>query len=406
LLNVETIRVGKNLVYSSCVCCEMTTAKLAGKRLSPFGHALAGAGGAAIALAICYPLDMYAQAPPITVAHVRSIKTRMQVQTRDSAFSTNYASVSDAMRQIVSKEGIPGLYAGLPSGLIGVTSTNFAYFYWYAFIRKAFLQAIANQSGVGLDAVQLGTAMELALGALAGGLAQIFTIPVSVITTRQQTQVVPATPTGEPTTPSASSDALPRGWDAPKKESRRMTMHETAMLIVKEEGWTGLWKGIKPSLILTVNPAITYGFFERMKTVMLTTKRQSDPAAELKSLDVFYLGLLSKTIATVVTYPYIMAKVRLQWKPADYAVNEKVRYKSAAEVLRRVLAAEGIQGWYKVSSSLSSLQELTHQGMSAQIVKAVLTQALLFVIKDKLTLYTYLVFVAIKTAAGGQARRR
>lgn len=34
--------------------------------------------------------------------------------------------------------------------------------------------------------------------------------------------------------------------------------------------------------------------------------------------------------------------------------------------------------------------------MPAQISKAVLTQAMLFVIKDKLTLYTYMLFVLLK----------
>jgi hypothetical protein len=38
--------------------------------------------------------------------------------------------------------------------------------------------------------VMIGVGMELLLGALAGALAQIFTIPVSVVTTRQQTSVV------------------------------------------------------------------------------------------------------------------------------------------------------------------------------------------------------------------------
>jgi hypothetical protein len=96
-------------------------AAAAAKRLSPFGHALSGSGGAVLALAITYPLDV--------------IKTRLQVQTNDSAFTTHYNSMMDALMQIVRNEGIEGLYAGLPSGIIGTASTNFAYFYWYTLIR-------------------------------------------------------------------------------------------------------------------------------------------------------------------------------------------------------------------------------------------------------------------------------
>ena len=33
--------------------------------------------------------------------------------------------------------------------------------------------------------------------------------------------------------------------------------------ILEEDGPSGLWRGLRPGLVLTVNPAITYGAFER-----------------------------------------------------------------------------------------------------------------------------------------------
>jgi hypothetical protein len=206
------------------------------------------------------------------------------------------------------------------------------------------LQKNAAAGGlVGADlqmALQIGTLMELLLGALAGACAQIMTIPVSVVTTRQQTQIPVQIgvnkSTGEPV-------------------CRRKGMVETARDIVRDEGVTGLWKGLRPALVLTINPAITYGMFERLKTIMLTRKaakmNTKIESASLTSLDLFLLGLFSKTLATVVTYPYIMAKVRLQWKAKDYETNERVRYKGALDVLWRVLQSEGLTGWYKVSIS-------------------------------------------------------
>lgn len=101
------------------------------------------------------------------------------------------------MSQIIRREGIAGLYSGLASGLIGVASTNFAYFYWYSFIRGSYLKLLKRQAaerqlsgGALAIALRIGTFMELVLGALAAALAQVFTIPVAVITTRQQTQIV------------------------------------------------------------------------------------------------------------------------------------------------------------------------------------------------------------------------
>lgn len=38
----------------------------------------------------------------------------------------------------------------------------------------------------------------------------------------------------------------------------------------------------------------------------------------------------------------------MQWRPADHKTNERVQYKGAVDVLRRIYRAEGLSGWYKV----------------------------------------------------------
>jgi hypothetical protein len=42
---------------------------------------------------------------------------------------THYNSTWDAISKIVADDGFLGLYAGINGALIGVASTNFAYFY-------------------------------------------------------------------------------------------------------------------------------------------------------------------------------------------------------------------------------------------------------------------------------------
>lgn len=241
-----------------------------------------------------------------------SIKTRMQVRSKTSANSSDpnvYHSTTDAVQKIIKTEGISGLYAGLLSGLLGTASQNFAYFYWYTFLRSGYI----NKQPAGAT---ISTIMELLIGAGAGALAQIFTIPVAVVTTRQQTM-----PLGE-----------------------RLDLKSTAMEIVQEEGWTGLWKGLKPSLVLVINPAITYGMYSRIQEVVLKAFRRKDMTPGL----VFLVGALAKTLATVVTYPYIMAKVRLQWKPSKKDAETHKPYTGAIDVLKRVYKAEGLKGWYTV----------------------------------------------------------
>ncbi|KAI7869500.1 mitochondrial carrier domain-containing protein [Spinellus fusiger] len=299
--------------------------------LPPFGHAVAGAAGAMFALAVVYPLDI--------------IKTRIQVQAKNDktlAMDEHYSSALDGILKIVQKEGLGGLYTGLGGSLIGTATTNFTYFYFYSLLRDLYnkrRQSTATPS----------TSFELLLGAAAGALTTLVTTPVSVITTRQQT--LPA--------------------------NEREKLLKTFQSVLEEEGMAGLWRGIRPSLVLCVNPAITYGSFERIKDIVLGLLKTS-----LSPAIAFWVGALSKTLATVVTYPYIMAKVRLQWKPSKDMKEHTVAYRGALDVLGRVLKTDGVFGWYK--------------GMSTQITKAVLSQALLFMMKDIFTKYTVVLYVLIR----------
>lgn len=143
----------------------------------------------------------------------------------------------------------------------------------------------------------LSTVAELLLGAAAGGLAQIFTIPVSVIATRQQV----GRQAGESRESlEASSTTKGESTSSTKVSADPDSFLNVAKEIIDEEGVTGLWLGIKPGLVLTVNPAITYGVFERVKS-LLTMAQSSGKLSPWMS---FLIGALSKTLATVVSSPW------------------------------------------------------------------------------------------------------
>lgn len=187
----------------------------------------------------------------LTSHPLQSVKTRLQVQVKDEATESKgkesdeavYESTIDAIQKIVKSEGINGLYSGIAGSLLGVASTNFAYFYWYSVVRTLYMSSNRVPKPP-------GTAIELSLGAVAGAVAQVFTIPVSVITTRQQTQ--------------------PKGDKKGLIDTGKEVVHG-------EDGWTGLWRGLKASLILVVNPAITYGAYQRLKDVLFPTKKNLSP---------------------------------------------------------------------------------------------------------------------------------
>lgn len=308
--------------------------KAAQPPLPPWGSALAGATGAVLANAIVYPLDI--------------VKTRLQVQVKRRATDStplttddvHYKSALDAVRKIFDDEGVLGLYSGINGSLIGVASTNFAYFYWYSIVRTLYISSRSL-------AKPPDTATELSLGAVAGAIAQVFTIPVSVVTTRQQTQ--------------------------PKGEKKGLL--DTGREVVNsEDGWSGLWRGLKASLVLVVNPAITYGAYQRLRDLSFPEK------SNLKPWEAFLLGAASKALATIATQPLIVAKVGLQSRPPP--AREGKRFKSFTEVMSYIIEHEGPLALFK--------------GIAPQIIKAILVQGLLMMTKERMEILFIVLFAYIR----------
>lgn len=258
---------------------------------------------------------------------------------------THYTSSIDAIKKIVEDEGILGLYSGINGSLIGVASTNFAYFYWYSVVRTLYVssQNIPKPPN---------TATELSLGAIAGAIAQIFTIPVSVVTTRQQTQ--------------------PKGDKKGLIDTGREVVHS-------EDGWTGLWRGLNASLVLVVNPAITYGAYQRLRELFFRDKPSLRPWESFCKLNhqiprfafvtnhISVLGAASKALATIATQPLIVAKVGLQSRPPP--AREGKPFKSFIEVMSYIIEREGPLALFK--------------GIAPQITKGIIVQGLLMMTKER-----------------------
>ncbi|KAI9728417.1 MAG: ADP/ATP carrier protein [Chrysothrix sp. TS-e1954] len=308
--------------------------------LPSWGLALAGATGAVGANAIVYPLDI--------------VKTRLQVQVRKRDTSTSpanplapqkledhhYESTLHAISKIMEDEGLAGLYHGISSSLVGVASTNFAYFYWYSIVRTLYLKSTPQS-------LNTSTPVELSLGAVAGALAQLFTIPISVVTTRQQMQ---------------------------RRSERKGLSDTTREILNSEDGVSGLWRGLKASLVLVVNPSITYGAYQRLKDIIFPGK------TNLRPWEAFFLGACSKSLATLVTQPLIVAKVRLQSKPPPERNGKP--FKTFNEVLAYTIEHEGILSLFK--------------GIGPQLLKGLLVQGLLMMFKERVELLFIVLFTYVR----------
>lgn len=201
-----------------------------------------------------------------------------------------------------------------------------------------------------------GTLVELSLGAVAGAVAQVFTIPVAVVTTRQQTQ---------------------------GKGERKGMIDTGRDVINSEDGWSGLWRGLKASLVLVVNPAITYGAYQRLREVIYPGK------ANLKPWEAFLLGAMSKSLATIATQPLIVAKVGLQSKPPPS--REGKPFKSFIEVMQFIVKNEGLLGLFK--------------GIAPQISKGLIVQGLLMMTKERMELLFIVLFRYLRKLRSEQLQK-
>ncbi|CAG7934983.1 unnamed protein product [Penicillium nalgiovense] len=304
-----------------------------GKQLSPWNGIISGTTAAILANTLVYPLDV--------------VKTRLQVQIqkrelkgdgRDTIEHADYYNALDTTLHILREDGICGLYSGLNSSIFGTASMNFAYFYWSA-VARSLLQSIPRLHELS-EANKI--VKELGLGVVGGAMAQLCTNPIAVISTRQQTR---------------------------KAGEKGISMWTTMMEIVqREDGWTGLWRGLKVNLILVVNPMITYGVYQSLRGRLVSLKKG------LSSLDAFLLGAISKVLATIATHPLIVAKTMLQSKPPDCRNGKP--FKGFTEALAYVISNEGFFRLYK--------------GLAPQIIKGFLVQGLMMMLKERYSLDKFL----------------
>ncbi|KFY75947.1 hypothetical protein V498_09827 [Pseudogymnoascus sp. VKM F-4517 (FW-2822)] len=248
--------------------------------LPALGHAISGSTGTAISNLATYPLDL--------------IIKRLQVQriqqstSTDSSSEDTYDGILDAAEKIYARDGIAGFFAGAIPDTAKSIADSFLFFLFYNYLRTRRLDAHSSH--------KLGTLDELAVGAAAGAMSKLFTTPLSNIATRAQT-------------------------------SRTATsVQDIADGILKEKGIQGFWGGYSASLVLTLNPSLTFFFFESLKRLLPRSKRD-DPGARLT----FLLAALSKAGASSITYPFSLAKSRSQVSPAPAVKKSRAELKKEAK---------------------------------------------------------------------------
>jgi solute carrier family 25 (peroxisomal adenine nucleotide transporter), member 17 len=277
---------------------EATPATSAAQQSDNIAHALAGAGGGLLAMTLTYPLI--------------TLSTRAQVESKRADTST-----LAAVRHIINREGLGGLYAGLDSALFGISVTNFVYYYWYEWTRAFFEKAAIT---AGRASKKLTTVESMIAGAIAGSATVLLTNPIWVINTRMTAR---KNESGE--------GELPGGE---KRVTKKPGTIGTLLSLLRNEGPSSLFAGVLPALVLVINPILQYTIYEQLRNI-IEKKRKVGPR------DAFYLGALGKLLATTITYPYITVKSR-----AHVATKEDP-HEGMWKSLNKIVKDEGYSGLYK-----------------------------------------------------------
>ncbi|XP_075689628.1 peroxisomal membrane protein PMP34 isoform X1 [Rhinoderma darwinii] len=285
-------------------------------------HAVSGAVGSVTAMSLFYPLD--------------TARLRLQVDEKRKSRST-----PAVLMEIIKEEGLLAPYRGWFPVIASLCCSNFVYFYTFNSLKSLWVKGTASS-----------TSKDLAIGFIAGIVNVLLTTPLWVVNTRLKLQGAKFRNDDiKPTTYTGISDAFQK--------------------ILQQEGVLALWKGTLPSLLLVLNPAIQFMFYEGLKRQLLTQK------AEISSFQVFVIGAIAKAVSTTVTYPLQTVQSVLRFGHERLNPEKRILGSlfSVLYLLKQRIRRLGFLGLYK--------------GLEAKLLQTVLTAALMFLVYEKLATVTF-----------------
>ncbi|GBG24529.1 Mitochondrial substrate carrier family protein Q [Hondaea fermentalgiana] len=299
--------------------------ELLGSRLA-LSNAVSGAAADTFSSVCTYPVD--------------AVKTQMQAHSD--------RSLTDVLEHIA--EHPSEAYKGIQTKIVHGVIQKFQYFYSYALLKQLYTKRFGTKPSASMD---------LLIGYLSALAGLATTMPLEVINTRIVTSI------------------------KAHKDEKQPGFWHTFKEVLEHEGALSFYRTLPASMILCINPAITFVAFEEIKSYVL--KRFGNGSEFLTTLQALVVGIISKSIATIVTFPFIRAKVLMSvWKKAHerhlQAERERGIEPTPEELSREtpglmatmqaVVENEGIQGLYK--------------GLSPQLFKGVTNAGIMLASKEKI----------------------
>ena len=116
--------------------------------------------------------------------------------------------------------------------------------------------------------------------------------------------------------------------------------------IIRKEGVVSLYKGLLPSLVGITHPLIQFPVYESLKINISKYENSydfNDARPKVSDQGIFVASILSKFVATLITYPHEVVRTRMQ---TQLQTRNDGQYKGVVETSRLVFN-EGVKGWYR-----------------------------------------------------------
>eukprot|EP00471_Norrisiella_sphaerica_P001242 CAMPEP_0184486536 /NCGR_PEP_ID=MMETSP0113_2-20130426/8020_1 /TAXON_ID=91329 /ORGANISM="Norrisiella sphaerica, Strain BC52" /LENGTH=269 /DNA_ID=CAMNT_0026868459 /DNA_START=317 /DNA_END=1123 /DNA_ORIENTATION=- len=249
-------------------------------------HSVAGGLSGVLANIILYPLETlkYQQQAVSSKSEERGNGKRKDSQNTELQRAE--------WKDLLTLKFYETCYRGLGISLLETGCFHGTHFYFHTLIKKIWIRHLGHSNM---------TAMESLLnGSLAGLMVQLLTSPLKVL---QIKSVL----------------------------FKNKTSMQLAREIYKQDGILGFWKGFGLNAILTLNPAVTFLVYERLRKELHRMGHVS-PAVD------FLCGFLGKVIATYITYPVMLLKTQSLSGLTD-------KHGGIFNTCKKITIEQGISGW-------------------------------------------------------------
>jgi len=276
------------------------------KKLSKFYHGIAGFCAGFISVLSLYPLDL--------------IKTRLQ------AHKHGYKTTFQALLMLWKKYGLHGLYHGCGFAVFSSSVSWGLWHFFYSWIKSRFSKKLNK----GKNAVVELAGISLSCSFITGIIVQIITNPLWVFKTNIQLNKDP-------------------------------NLYKVFKDIYSKLGFIGFWNGFFISIFGTTKNSILFSLYEPLK-------KWSQPIGFM-SVDVAIATLISKTIASILTYPYQVIRTYLHHEHKSLSI---------VQTFQIIYQSHGILGLYS--------------GLPTSLIRVLPQSCITFVVYEEVVRYLKCVF--------------